>query len=130
MSKFCANCGAEVSDGYAFCEKCGTPVNNAAPQPAPAGQPAYNQPYGPAPVQEPGNGMATAGFVSFLCCSALSPVGLILSIVGMTKAKSVGGKGKGLAIAGIILGALGILWFIISLIIAILNPELMSEFNY
>ncbi len=134
MSKFCANCGAEVSDGYAFCEKCGTPVNNAAPQPAPAGQPAYNQPYGPAPVQEPGNGMATAGFVvslvSFLCCTLGSPVGLILSIVGMTKAKNVGGKGKGLAIAGIILGALGILAFIISLIATILNPEFISEINY
>jgi serine/threonine protein phosphatase PrpC len=44
MSKFCANCGAEVSDGFAFCEKCGTPVQ------APENQaPSYNAPqYGPA----------------------------------------------------------------------------------
>ncbi len=114
MSKFCANCGAEVSDGYAFCEKCGTPVNDAAPQAAPAGQPVYNQ-YGPAPQQQAGNGMAVGGFVCsliglLLCCGGIvSIVGLILSIIGLNKSKQLNGAGKGLAIAGIILGAIGVL---------------------
>lgn len=26
MSKFCTNCGKELSDGAAFCDNCGTPI--------------------------------------------------------------------------------------------------------
>ena len=116
MSKFCANCGAEVSDGFAFCEKCGTPVQ------APENQaPSYNAPqYGPAAKQE-NNGMAIGGFVcslvGFLCCQLVTPVGLILSIIGLSKAKQMNGNGKGLAIAGIIIGAIGVAVFILTIIL-------------
>jgi hypothetical protein len=116
MSKFCANCGAEVSDGFAFCEKCGTPVQ------APENQaPSYNAPqYGPAAKQE-SNGMAIGGFVcslvGFLCCQLVTPVGLILSIIGLSKSKQMNGSGKGLAIAGIIIGAIGVAIFILTIIL-------------
>jgi len=109
MSKFCSNCGAEVSDGFAFCEKCGTPVDGGAPQAA--GAPVYNAQQSYAQPQDK-NGLAIGGFVcslvGFLCCQLVTPVGLILSIVGLSKAKKLNGAGKGLAIAGIIIGAIGI----------------------
>lgn len=56
---------------------------------------------------EQGNGLAVAGFVlAFL----VAPLGLILSIIGLNKAKQLSGKpGHGLAIAGIIISILGIL---------------------
>ena len=116
MSKFCSNCGAEVSDGFAFCEKCGTPVQ------APENQaPSYNAPqYAPAANQDK-NGMAIGGFVwslvGFLCCQLVTPVGLILSIIGLSKAKQMNGNGKGLAIAGVIIGAIGVVVFILTIIL-------------
>lgn len=64
------------------------------------------------------NGMATAGFVLALVTIFLGwiPVlgwiiwllGLIFSSVGLAKAKKVGGKGKGLAIAGLVISLIGI----------------------
>ena len=130
MSKFCSNCGAEVSDGFAFCEKCGTPVQ------APENQaPSYNAPqYAPSAKQD-SNGMAIGGFVcslvGFLCCQLVTPVGLILSIIGLSKAKQMNGNGKGLAIAGIIIGAIGVVVFILTIILyAIGALGTVVESNY
>lgn len=64
------------------------------------------------PEKSGSNGVAVAGFVVslvsfFACCGCgfLWIVSLILSIVGAVKSKTVG-KGKGLAIAGIIISAI------------------------
>jgi hypothetical protein len=63
------------------------------------------QPYVPQPPQRT-NGLAIGGFItSLLCCG---PVGLILSIVGLSQIKKDPSQGgKGLAIAGIVIGAIG-----------------------
>ena len=65
------------------------------------------------------NGLAIAGFVvslvSLLCCGYISIVGLILSIVGLNKSKETN-SGKGLAIAGIIISAIALVFVIISLL--------------
>ncbi|MEJ2885132.1 hypothetical protein [Actinomycetospora aeridis] len=89
--------------------------------------PPYQQPYyGPhhAPYHQapPSNGIATGGFVVALVGAVLalvpflgivswviSPVGLVLSIVGLTAASRKGGVGRGLAIAGVVLGGVGLL---------------------
>lgn len=64
------------------------------------------------------NGLAIAGFVvslvSLLLLPGLGIVGLILSIIGLTKVKVIN-SGKGLSIAGIIISAIAIVWFIVSL---------------
>lgn len=112
-------------------------MSTSFPEPSPAPQQASEQPYAPqgefpgypqqpqAPGYPPApapksNGLAIAGFVvallgllgSFIPVVniggiVLAVVGLILSIVGLTKAKKVG-AGKGMALTGIILGALAI----------------------
>lgn len=54
------------------------------------------------------NGLAIAGFIlAFL----LAPLGLILSLVGLNKSKEVGGQGRDLAIAGIVVSSLGLILF-------------------
>jgi hypothetical protein len=129
MAKFCASCGAEVSDGYAFCEKCGAPVE---------GTPAAQQPvYNAAAPAKPSNGMAIGGFVcsllgflGFICCGSILCIpGLILSIIGLNKSKQLGGAGKGLAIAGIILGALGLVSGLISFILSIVAAAAENAIN-
>lgn len=92
----------------------------------------YGAPYGPPHPQPPypqqqyprqqTNGIATGGFVTALVGAVLalvpflgivswviSPVGLVLSIVGLTAAARKNGTGRGLAVAGMILGAVGLL---------------------
>ena len=79
----------------------------SAPQ---AGAPGYS-----APAQDPGKTMGIVGLVlSFLGC--LSIVGLILSIVAFNKSKKAGYK-NGLALAGIIVGAIVLVLTIIGSIV-------------
>ena len=94
---YCPHCGKQIDDQAALCPYCGNIVDDAAlDQPAaPAPVPAYVPP--PAPVN---NGYAVTGFI---LAFFIPFVGLILSIIGCKNSKELGGKGKGLAIAGIIL---------------------------
>ncbi len=129
MAKFCTNCGAEISDGYAFCEQCGTPVDEQgkATGNQKKAEPATGTPvnvYNNTTVVQPkkSNGMAIAGFVTslvnmFLCCGSISLISLILSIVGAVKAKDCDGNGKGLAIAGIIISAVMMLGWLVYVVL-------------
>lgn len=76
----------------------------------------YNQGYG-APVKAPGSGFALAslilGIAAIVTCwfgigGLFGLVGLILGIVAINKLRKTPGAGKGMAITGIILGALGL----------------------
>ena len=62
------------------------------------------------------NAFAILGFIfAFL----ISPLGLIFSIVGLSKAKKMGGKQKGLAIAGLIISIISVLIILIYIILII-----------
>lgn len=70
--------------------------------PSYSGGTVIDQPiYGPVQSQTT-NGMAIAGFVLSFFFALL---GLIFSIIGLNKSKEMGGKGRGLALAGIIISA-------------------------
>ena len=98
---FCKNCGKEIDDKATVCVHCGVPTANAQPQQVVV-------------TSAPSNGFAIAGLVcSFF--SFLAVVGLILSIVGLRKSKTpeFNGKGKGLAIAGIVISCITLFYWII-----------------
>lgn len=82
------------------------------------GQPGWSGSYGSVPPEanQKYNGLAIAGFI---CSFLVSLPGLILSIVGLNQIKKQGGKGKGLAIAGIIISAAGMVIQVI-LVIALI----------
>ena len=69
----------------------------------------------PSPPQVVTNGMATAslvlGIVGFVLCMFLLPSALavVFGIVGIVQADSRDGFGRGKAVAGLVLGALGLL---------------------
>ena len=86
----------------------------AQPAPEPAPQPVQAQPvqsqstsqYQTSQVPEGTNGFCIAGFVCSLAAMFMGIgiiPGLVLSIVGLVQVKKSGQKGKGLAIAGIII---------------------------
>lgn len=72
------------------------------------------QPAVPPPVVKQSNGIALAamivGIAAVVLCFTFVPgvVALILGVIGLGKAKGVGGKGKGQAITGIVLGLLSV----------------------
>ena len=98
------------------------PAQPPAPPPPPPGS------YG-APVAGQTNGLAIAGmvvgiasvvlfFLSWIA-TIIAIVGLILSLVGLNKAKQLGGLGRGMAIAGVITSSVGIVASIATLLIVV-----------
>lgn len=103
---FCKNCGKQIPEGQTVCPGCG--AQNA--------QPSYSQPQQQIIVNAGNNktnGMATAGFTLaligcfFSIAFILQLLGLIFSIVGLVKSGQLEGKGRGMAIAGLVLSILG-----------------------
>ncbi len=100
MAKFCGNCGSKMDSDATFCTNCGTSNKGVV-------KTTYED------DESWTNGFAIAGFI---CSFLFALVGLILSIVGLRQAEEHNGKGKGLAIAGIIIAAVNMaLGFIISI---------------
>jgi hypothetical protein len=94
-------------------------------QPYP-GQPYPQQPYGspyPMPPQRGTNGMAIGSLVTSIACLLVfggigSFIGAILGHVALGQIKRTGEQGRGLAIAGIIIGWVATaLWLIVAVIV-------------
>jgi hypothetical protein len=94
------------------------------PPPYPGGYPYGYDPY--APVRPTGtNGKAIAALVTSLAgmfCGLPSIVGLILGVIAMRETKRTGQDGHGMALAGVIVGAvvtMGWLLYIVVVVVAI-----------
>lgn len=77
MTKFCARCGAPLSDGSSFCPKCGTPTQENPQPPPPNTSPypaGYPQPY-PLPSRK-SKWPLVAAALSIIC--ALATVAMFL----------------------------------------------------
>lgn len=137
---YCSKCGTEVSDGYAFCSNCGAELaekNNASEinnSVAPQQQNQAVQPTLPLQYQEnynntqpqtqnaKFNGMSIAGFILSLCafltdeagiiCAIL---GLVFSIIGLASKNQFKSKGKGFAIAGLVISGIYFLMILCAL---------------
>ena len=86
----------------------------------------YPVPPSPSYVQSKEQGLAIAslvcGVLSFLCCSVFTGIpAIVLGIMAMTKEKNDPARygGKGMAIGGIVLGAISILILIVYLLLAL-----------
>jgi type IV pilus assembly protein PilA len=141
---FCVRCGAANADGSQFCVKCGAPIGAQAGAPAPAptvppqavaGSPVSPAPaaYAPArpamgPVESSGKavGSLICGFLFFIFPVAI--VGVVLGHLALSDIRKSAGRltGRGLAIAGLVLGYMGILFIPFVLIVAaIAIPNLL-----
>ncbi len=131
---FCQNCGNKLDDDSKFCAKCGAKVDEVpapapqdekdeffrdVPAPAPVQQQAPVQPVNQQPVPAQSaktNVFAIIGFVlSFFSYVAIA--GLVFSIIGLKQCNKTQEKGKGLAIAGIVISSVVIfINFIVSIV--------------
>lgn len=114
MAKFCKNCGKEINMETGYCSNCGTRIDN---EPTVTNIETNN-------VNNKKDNTVIAFVLSllgFLCCTYLAIPGLIMSIMSLQNMNNgnLSTKNKGLAIAGIILGVLGIIMIINNLV----NPN-------
>ncbi len=119
---FCSKCGTQISEGSAFCQNCGAPAPGAAATAPPAAQ-ATAQPVQTVTAFKT-NSFAIisliAGIVSlfFSFYFIIAIVAIIFGVLALSQIKkNPAQKGKGLAIAGIILGAGGVIITIIGIIV-------------
>jgi len=86
---YCSNCGKEMSDEAYVCTDCGCLLKE---------EPIVEE----KKEKEKANGMAIAGFV----CSFFVPIlGWVFGGIGLSRAAKMGGKGKGLSIAAIVIAS-------------------------
>ena len=122
----CSNCGKEMGAGI-YCGGCGQRTGGGAQppqyqppqfQPPQYQPPQYQQPFQPqyqyaAPASNARtNGMAIASLVlSLVCCNIL---GIIFGHIALSQISRTGEAGRGLAVAGLVIGyaslAIGIIW--------------------
>ncbi|MEU6311032.1 DUF4190 domain-containing protein [Streptomyces sp. NPDC047014] len=88
-------------------------------QPAPYGPPGQPGPYGPQqgwypppPASQKTNTLAIVAFVMSIVC-AIPTVPLILGIIALSQIRKTGEKGKGFAIAAVVLHSLTILFYVL-----------------
>jgi len=117
---YCQYCAAPLGESALSCARCGRAVGAAPaafppqgyPQPYPPPYPyqqPYAQPYRYHPYPQPAgaNTLAVLGFV-FTLIPFVPFVGFVLCIAGYSQCRKTGQQGRGLALAGIVLGAVGL----------------------
>jgi hypothetical protein len=112
---FCAKCGADKRT-LNVCPSCGSGPENGgatftsppvATQPPVYQQPAFQQPAIQQPLQsQKTNGFAIASLICSLLCISL--LGIIFGHVGLSQINRNREGGRGLAVAGLILGYIGL----------------------
>ena len=132
----CPSCGQPAVVNAAFCGSCGAALHPAPPPAAPLPPPPYQATY-QAPYQAPyqptypvvapraTNGMAIAAMV--LGILWLYWVGSILALIfgyiALNQIKQRHESGRGMAIAGVVLGWIGVGTLVIVIIAAIAAPN-------
>lgn len=131
MNKFCSNCGNMISEDSKFCNKCGAStgnnefINNNVEGSNQNINTTVNKVDNNQQTTK-ANGLAIASFVVSLVGLLIFglPCGIIALSMGLTALKRINlfpeMKGKGLAISGIVIGSIDIVFVLFSIIINIL----------
>lgn len=108
------------------------------PGPPPAGLPYQGGPppgsipqqQGPPgyPPQPPPRRTNVLAVLALILAILIAPIGLILGIVALTQIRKRGESGTGLAVAGVVIGAIGTLfWVGLTLLLALATPTLETD---
>ena len=108
--KYCEHCGKEIKKGAAFCDSCGASVKK---DDKPVEGQVVNNTTTPA-VKDNTTLAFVLSLIGALCCTYCAIPGLILSIQALQQMKEgkISDKNKWMAIAGIVLSAIGLVQMI------------------
>lgn len=113
MARYCVNCGAEISNNHSFCTRCGTGVD---------GKKSIYQTSENQSTKTETNVFSIIGLICSILIGGIT--GLVFSIIGLIKSKEIN-NGKEMAIAGIIISALKIVWVIFTIGITIIRIAML-----
>jgi type IV pilus assembly protein PilA len=126
---FCSQCGTSNADGSQFCSRCGATLgSSSAPGTAPSAIPVSARPFPAGPVQTSGKALASLVCGVFFLVFPASVAAIILGHLSLSEIRKSAGRlgGHGMAMAGLILGYLGVAMIPLILIIAaIAIPNLL-----
>jgi type IV pilus assembly protein PilA len=126
---FCSQCGTANADGSQFCSKCGASLGgSSAPGAASSGMPMSAQPFPAVPVQTSGKALGSLFCGIFFFVFPASVAAIILGHLSLSEIRKSAGRlgGHGIAMAGLILGYLGVSMIPFILIVAaIAIPNLL-----
>lgn len=113
--KYCRICGKANEDQVRYCSQCGQDLEEIKPSDEPIVQETTAMPVYRKPAKY--SGMSIAGFIVSLVGFIIFPIvfgplGLGLSLGGIITSKGTNNKGKGLAITGIIISIVNIVYAI------------------
>lgn len=137
MAKFCSNCGSELTKNTKTCKNCQAEVIDSTIIKEVVVEEEEKKEVKNTPTEQ-SNAMAIIAFVVSIislvaCCCFLSPVSLILSIIGLVITKKYTKDYKGFAIAGLVLSIIQIIILIFMMIGIILysaNEEYRTTNGY
>lgn len=113
---YCKQCGKVIDENLKYCPFCGAEQSEQIKQTFVS--PSYST---PVPKKSKPNTNAIVGFVIALISLFLNFAGLvgiaavIVSVIGLIKVDDCNGNGKSMSIVGIVIGAVSILYGLISL---------------
>ncbi|MDE6597696.1 MAG: DUF4190 domain-containing protein [Clostridia bacterium] len=96
---FCKNCGKEINDNAVVCPHCGVQVAHVQVN------------------NSNSNESNTIAIVGFVFAFFMPLIGLICSCIGYKRAKNEGMNNKGLAIAGIVISAIAVGFYVLLFVI-------------
>lgn len=125
---FCSKCGTQINEGSSFCQNCGTSAPAAA-----AGQPQAAVAVAAQKTNPLAIGSLVCGIVGFIInpLTIVSIVAIVLGIIARNQIKrdpSV--KGKGMATAGLILGIIGFVGWLIIIVVVGASFFIFSRSTY
>ena len=110
---FCKNCGKEISENAYVCPNCGVKVEN------PSASSAHT-----------GNKTNTLAIVGFILAFLVPIAGLICSIIARKQIRERDEGGAGLALAGLIISIVEMVFVLLYLIIAVaIGASLLSSLS-
>ena len=120
MSKYCGNCGNELSSDSKFCTYCGAQINEVVETEVVEENETSEVTVKTDETKT--NGFAIAGFVLALVSLFINLWGLIgilaviFSGIGISCTGPNKEKGRGLAVAGLIIGIISVIWGFITIL--------------
>jgi hypothetical protein len=123
---FCSNCGMANAEGAQFCSKCGAAQGTALTNPVPTAMGAPPPPF--CLPQSSGKALASLIFGLFFFVFPAAVVAIVFGHLSLSEIRKSAGRmtGRGMAMAGLILGYIGVAMIPFILIVAaIAIPNLL-----
>jgi hypothetical protein len=133
-ARFCGSCGAANNSDDAFCTNCGKPLDSRpvvasteSEGHAPSPKPTATMDPGQAAMTEAQNSPGQPGLAAVVLSIVLAPVGLILGIVSLVKARRSGQRRPTLGFIATIVGGVGTLCMTAAIVSIVLVTNSIND---